>query len=241
MTIQEARRVLAQLHDGVHPVTGECLPDDGVWNEPDVLRALHKAIIVLGGAQDDMDPPPKPSAKRPWCDSEIAQIKHMFWEGMSLERMARILQRRKRGVERELVRLGLAEGEQVREKTAVPGLERHGMPWTVEEDERLRELYDSDAPLAEIGKALRRTQYAIECRLEKQRLFSKREGDGYPPEPLFTAEDLERMREMGEKGQTYAQIARALGKREEAVRGRLFYMGLSREAPFRLRKDPNAE
>ena len=38
----EARRILAQLAEGVDPITGEVLPEQHVCNEPAVICALIK-------------------------------------------------------------------------------------------------------------------------------------------------------------------------------------------------------
>ena len=47
MNNEEARRVLAQLAEGVDPITGELFPNQHVCNEPIVIRALYKAMSAL--------------------------------------------------------------------------------------------------------------------------------------------------------------------------------------------------
>lgn len=47
MNNERAIEVLEMLLDGVHPVTGEILPEDGIHTEPDVIMALYKATEAL--------------------------------------------------------------------------------------------------------------------------------------------------------------------------------------------------
>lgn len=49
MTKEKAAALLKSLLDGVDPVTGEVLPEDHACCTPQVMRALHEAILALGG------------------------------------------------------------------------------------------------------------------------------------------------------------------------------------------------
>lgn len=40
MEVERAREIIKQLADGVDPTTGEILPREGVYNKPEVIRAL---------------------------------------------------------------------------------------------------------------------------------------------------------------------------------------------------------
>lgn len=52
MNAKDAYTLLEMLMDGVNPVTGKALPKDHVCHEPAVLRALHKAIVLLRSSND---------------------------------------------------------------------------------------------------------------------------------------------------------------------------------------------
>ena len=47
MNNERAIEVLEMLLDGVHPVTGEILPENGIHTEPDVIMALYKSVEAL--------------------------------------------------------------------------------------------------------------------------------------------------------------------------------------------------
>lgn len=49
----------------------------------------------------------------------------------------------------------------------IPGKENRGTPWDAVQDELLRDLYKNGASVAEISKALARTQQGIKARIEK--------------------------------------------------------------------------
>ena len=49
MEIQTARQIIDTLMQGVHPITGECMPPESPYNEPQVIRAL----IVVSRALDE--------------------------------------------------------------------------------------------------------------------------------------------------------------------------------------------
>ena len=50
MELEHARALLAELADGVDPLTGECLPSDSVCNRPEIIRALHCVLQHTAGA-----------------------------------------------------------------------------------------------------------------------------------------------------------------------------------------------
>ncbi len=93
-------------------------------------------------------------------------------------------------------------------------LTRH--PWTPEEDERLREL--AGRPITEITVALGRTWAAVMNRLGKLGLRREKE-------PPWTATDVDFLR--GAFGRcSYAEIARQLGRSENAVKVKAMRLGL---------------
>ena len=90
-----------------------------------------------------------------------------------------MLQRRERGVQKQLAHLGLIESKKNASKTPSPGLERAGQRWTREEDAQLKNLFSEKLPIAEIAAEMQRSDYAIYCRMEKLQLFGAEYG--YPP------------------------------------------------------------
>jgi ethanolamine utilization microcompartment shell protein EutL len=45
--LARARELLSGLADGVNPLTGEILPDDSVWNQAEIVRALNAVLNAL--------------------------------------------------------------------------------------------------------------------------------------------------------------------------------------------------
>ena len=47
MEIKRAAELLRGLADGRDPITGARLPDESVYNHPEIIRALHKAGTTI--------------------------------------------------------------------------------------------------------------------------------------------------------------------------------------------------
>jgi len=47
MNIEEAKRIVSLLADGVDPHTGEIFSQDSPYQHPDTVRALYKALMAL--------------------------------------------------------------------------------------------------------------------------------------------------------------------------------------------------
>ena len=246
MTKEKATVLLKSLLDGVDPVTGEVLPENHVCCTPQVMRALHEAILALGGgnqpeAAEHAPPVTKKgrlNAGRPWTDEDLDALKQMFTAGVSMEEICRVLQRRERGVKNTLAYLGLIGTPQAEEKH---GQRRAGMPWTKADEELLIELYRQRASVETMAARLERSPYGVYCHMEKLELFS--EEDGYPRHdelPKFTREEQDELRRLARDGWRVSEIAAHFGRPEESIAARLFYMGLSKEAPVHLKQESNA-
>ena len=96
----EARRILAQLAEGVDPITGEVLPEQRVCNEPAVIRALFKAVSALDASaqirpasQREKENERCPRANRvnntkTWTPEEDTYLRHAHRCGASYEQMS---------------------------------------------------------------------------------------------------------------------------------------------------------
>ena len=49
MELQAARQIIDTLAQGIHPVTGEVMPEDSPYNAPPVIRALFAVSQALDG------------------------------------------------------------------------------------------------------------------------------------------------------------------------------------------------
>lgn len=73
--------LLESLADGVNPITGEVLSDDDSCNQPDVIRALHKAVADMKGKNTTKRLPL--NAGKPWLPEDEETLKRMFENGCS--------------------------------------------------------------------------------------------------------------------------------------------------------------
>ena len=103
MQAKEAARILQHLADGLDPATGEALPKDSPFNQPDAIRALFTAIRALEGAPQK-DGPAKAGGK--WTDEEDRQLAEAFDKGSPIKDLAQRHERTQGAIRSRLVRLG---------------------------------------------------------------------------------------------------------------------------------------
>ena len=114
MELQIARQIIDTLAQGIHPVTGEAMPDDSPYNAPPVIRALHvvsRALEGMGGLPPDEPPrgarkPAPPNAGKAWTAQEDAALETAFDAGIPVKQVAQELGRTAFAVEQRLVKIG---------------------------------------------------------------------------------------------------------------------------------------
>jgi hypothetical protein len=113
MELQSARQIIDTLAQGIHPVTGEAMPEDSPYNAPPVIRALHAVSRALDGAPAAATPaaprarPAAPSnAGKPWAEEDDAVLIAGFDGGSDLKQLAESLGRTRFGIEQRLIKLG---------------------------------------------------------------------------------------------------------------------------------------
>lgn len=114
MELQTVRQIIDTLAQGVHPVTGEAMPDDSPYHAPPVIRALHAASRAIEQAQASAGPgrpvrlraaaPPKAGER--WTPEDDAALRLAHAEGTALKQIAQLLGRTPFGVEQRLIKLG---------------------------------------------------------------------------------------------------------------------------------------
>ena len=127
MELQIARQIIDTLAQGIHPVTGEAMPEDSPYNAPPVIRALHAVSRALEdaaaqpaeGARPRRAPPP--NAGKAWTQQEDAALETAFDAGIPLKQVAQELGRTAFAVEQRLIKLG--------KLPAPPGGGRFGGGW----------------------------------------------------------------------------------------------------------------
>jgi hypothetical protein len=113
MELQIARQIIDTLAQGIHPITGEPMPEDSPYNAPPVIRALHAVARALEGAvpaaaEDPARPrrPQPPNAGKAWTAQEDAALETAFDAGVPLKQVAQELGRTAFAVEQRLIKIG---------------------------------------------------------------------------------------------------------------------------------------
>lgn len=91
MELQIARQIIDTLAQGIHPITGEAMPEDSPYNAPPVIRALHAVARALEGTADPAgtaESPrarrtPPPNAGKAWSAQEDGALEIAFAAGAS--------------------------------------------------------------------------------------------------------------------------------------------------------------
>jgi len=121
MDLQSARQIIDTLAQGIHPVTGEAMPEDSPYNAPPVIRALFAVSQALESASAaDPKPqrkPPPLNAGKAWSAEDDAVLLAGFDRGEDMKAVAESLGRTRFGIEQRLIKLG---------KVTVPGGGRFG-------------------------------------------------------------------------------------------------------------------
>lgn len=121
MELQIARQIIETLAQGIHPVTGEAMPEDSPYNAPPVIRALFAVSQALDRLPHPAPAPKVPApvnAGKPWSEEDDATLTSGFeGRGDDIKTLAEALGRTRFGVEQRLIKLG---------KIAVPGGGRFG-------------------------------------------------------------------------------------------------------------------
>lgn len=103
MDIARARELIAGLADGLDPLTGELLPDDSVYNQPEIVRALYTALAELSPKAAK---PLPANAGKPWTEAEETKLIDEFDEDMKISAIAKEHGRSRGAIESRLNALG---------------------------------------------------------------------------------------------------------------------------------------
>ena len=105
MELQAAHQIIDTLAQGVHPITGEAMPEDSPYNSPPVIRALFAVSQALRVKAARVRQLP-PNAGKPWAAEDDARLEAAFAGGVELSRLALDLGRTPFAVETRLIKLG---------------------------------------------------------------------------------------------------------------------------------------
>ncbi|MBI2770138.1 MAG: hypothetical protein HYX47_10975 [Burkholderiales bacterium] len=106
MELQSARQIIDTLAQGVHPVTGEAMPQDSPYNAAPVIRALFAVSRALEEAPARSRRPAPANAGKPWQPQDDSQLVAGFDGGTEVPQLALELARTRYAVQARLVKLG---------------------------------------------------------------------------------------------------------------------------------------
>jgi hypothetical protein len=183
MDTSDALPLIEALASGTDPISGNPLPKDSPLQHPMIVRALFTALRLLEGQTATPVRDPKSDTERPlrageaWDAEEDRKLTHAFHAGEPFTQLAKSHQRSRGAIVSRLTRLG--EIEPTTASSATPhdttqpdkALKKDrpqtGKPWTTEEDDRLRQLANSNLPNETIARELGRGLLGVEVRRSK--------------------------------------------------------------------------
>lgn len=109
MDYTHAKEILAMLADGVNPTTGELLSENDTCNQPDIIRALHVAVMELEKAEKRASKALPENSGKPWTPEDEDALLRMYRQGASKKELCEYFKRTSGGIAARLVRLGVIQ------------------------------------------------------------------------------------------------------------------------------------
>ena len=97
--------ILSSLADGVDPFTGEVLPEESLFNHPEVVRAFFCILDQLEKPSTSKKPLPE-NAGKPWSQADDRALAKMFDSGCTRQEMKDYFKRSSGAIASRLVRIG---------------------------------------------------------------------------------------------------------------------------------------
>jgi len=108
MEIQQALEIIRRLADGLHPETGQAVAGDFLYQHPQAVRALNRAVQALEfqQARERTRNSLPANAGKPWSNAEDAQLCEELRRGVNFQEIARAHGRTAGSIVARLIRLG---------------------------------------------------------------------------------------------------------------------------------------
>lgn len=118
MELNQSRRIVNTLAQGIHPTTGEVFPPESAYNDPEVIRALFsvlESIKYIRGPKrsteerrrDNLELGRPKNSGMPWTKEDRALVKSSYLDGMAVEKLAKSLGRSSAAIVAEIIRQDL--------------------------------------------------------------------------------------------------------------------------------------
>lgn len=121
MDINKAKEIVEMLADGIDPTTGELLPSDSHYNDPEIIRALFTVLrsvrmpakaskkTIEEKQKDNLDAGRPRNAGLPWSDEQKTEVSSLFGQGKTIEELSEYFERTHGAIKSELTHQGLIE------------------------------------------------------------------------------------------------------------------------------------
>lgn len=108
MTLEEARRIIELLADGINPQTGEVLPDNDCIHHRECVRALSIAASAMTGSRRSASRVKHPAnAGLPWSKEQDEELLRLYGEAKPIRELASHFERSTRSIASRLLGLGM--------------------------------------------------------------------------------------------------------------------------------------
>jgi len=112
--------IINKLAAGVNPLNGEMLPNDGLYNNPIIIRALFSAAQAMKGEdenifaskdkrQENVQQGKPKNAGMPWTQDLKEQLSEEYQNGSTVEELSISFERTEGAMKAELIRQGLID------------------------------------------------------------------------------------------------------------------------------------
>jgi len=119
MNTKKAKEIVEMLADGVDPTTGEILPPDSHFNDPEIIRALFTVLRsvrlpvkaskkpIKEKQKENIENGKPKNAGLPWTQKQKNKVALLFDQGKTTKELSKYLERTKGAIISELTHQGL--------------------------------------------------------------------------------------------------------------------------------------
>ena len=116
MELDEAIKIVRTVAEGVNPFTGEVFGEGSVYQHPQMVRAMYRALAALESRKkwEERQQNRPENAGKPWRGEEIDQVVSEFESGVPISELARRHKRTRGAIEACLEKAGKIEPKEDR-------------------------------------------------------------------------------------------------------------------------------
>ncbi len=106
MDLEHAKHILTVLSNGIHPITGEILPDSDSSNQLVVVRAINTVLRALETTPCSNKRTLPENSGKPWTEEDDVELCRMFDSGCSRKELSVHFKRTVGSISARLEKLG---------------------------------------------------------------------------------------------------------------------------------------